>query len=109
MSITHEILANTINGTKPPAHMAQTLEAQRNADFEAKVKTVVGILEARGYCPVSKLVDAAEGYDLNPQQKAAVNKWLMEHAYAKPKSVEISGKDGGPIPLLLTHEDAGIL
>ena len=89
--------------------MAKHPDDARNEEMDTKVKNVVSILEDMGHCPVTKLVQAAEGQDLSPQQKAAVNRWLMEHAYAKPKSLEVTGKDGGPIPLQITASDAGIL
>ena len=109
MNITHEVIANKINGSKPPKHMATTLEDSRNADMDTKVKTVIEILESLGHCPVTKLVEAAQSQDLNPHQQAAVNKWLMEHAHAKPKTVELTGKGGGPLALIVTQEDAGLL
>lgn len=97
MSHIQHLLLNKANRTKPPKHMAQTLEDSRNADMDTKVKTVIDILESMGHCPVTKLVEAAKGEDLNPQQQAAVNRWLMEQAYAKPKAVTHSGDADSPV------------
>ena len=86
--------------TPPPAHMATTAAQKVTNDMDANVKSVVAILEAKGHCPVTKLVEASKDANLNAAQQAAVNKWLMEHAYAKPKAVEITGAAGGPMQVV---------
>lgn len=91
--------------TPPPAHMATTAQQRVINDMDANVKSVVAILEAKGHCPVTKLVEASKDVNLNAGQQAAVNKWLMEHAYAKPKSVEITGPAGGPMQVIFSKDE----
>ena len=88
------------NATPPPKHMATTAAQKVTNDMDASVKSVVSILEKKGHCPVTKLVEASQDHNLNPAQQAAVNRWLMEHAYAKPKSIELSGAGGGPMQIV---------
>lgn len=74
--------------------MAKHPEDARNEEMDTKVQTVVEILEAQGHCPVTKLIEASKSQDLSPQHQAAVNRWLMEHAYAKPTSIKHEGNVG---------------
>lgn len=108
MSCSSEALTNAANASKPAKETATTLKDGRQADMDASVKTVASILEAKGHCPVTKLIEAQGNEKLEPHQQAAVNKWLMEMAYAKPKSIELTGKGGGAIPLYLTSDDADL-
>jgi len=101
MSIARQYMANKINGTKPAKHRAMPLAEIRDADMHAQVRSVIEILESMEHCPVSELVKAAKGMDLNPFQKVAVNRWLMEQAYPKPKSIVHSGDSREPVRFVI--------
>lgn len=87
--IGRHVLENEAMGVPPDGY--RTAEQKRSDEMATKIGSVATILEFLGYCPVTELVNAARKRGLTEQQKAAINKWLMEQAY-KGSTLEVKGK-----------------
>lgn len=84
------VLANAINSVPPKGY--KPMSKRRDEELTTDVEGVAEILKRLGHCPVEELVNAAKFGELTEQQRAAVNKWLMEMAYAKSTVSKVSGK-----------------
>lgn len=111
MSNFQQLIVGVQNAAKPVENMGHTLEDRNDRDFNSSGTAVARQLAARGYDPVEKLVDACtdEDSELSLWQKTVLDRELLQYMHPKLRATEITGKGGGPIPLLLaTLEDENI-
>ena len=104
-SIEREVVENARINAGVPAHVIPTPLSARNAELETNVDEVAAKLEAMGFDPLDKLVKLVQSGNLTETQEAAVAKWIMPYRYPQKRAVELTGKDGGAIPLVLTRDD----
>lgn len=60
-----------------------------NKDAAVNIKSVIETIEAMGYDPVKKLVEARNGTGLNEFQKVAIDKELMKYVHPQKKAVDM--------------------
>ena len=99
--ITHEQIACGV-----PRSVLPSATQARQDEMETDVDEVAAKLAALGYDPLIKLVEIANSDTLSEHQKASINKWLMPYRYPQKRAVELTGKGGGAIPLVLGSDDA---
>jgi hypothetical protein len=71
---------------------ANAKEKRENDDLNVKIADVIETLEALGYDPVKKLVEARNGANLNEFQKVAIDKELMKYVHPQKKAVDVNGE-----------------
>jgi|DEB0MinimDraft_3_1074331.scaffolds.fasta_scaffold00777_8 hypothetical protein len=78
-------------------------EKRQNADANVKIGEVIATLEAMGYDPVKKLVEARNGHNLNEFQKVAIDKELMKYVHAQKKAVDLTAQVDGTITVQVSE------
>lgn len=102
MSIAHEVLTNIRNSTKPPAHMRKSGKGKPGQTFN--LERLTGLCARYGIDPAEvafKGLDPSVTPDLDDKQRTEIALKLMEYLYAKRKSVEVTGEEGGPVELVI--------
>ena len=99
MNIAHEALTNLRNGTKPPKHMRTRGNGKPGQRFN--IQRLSELCDRYGVDPAETAVKGLIQGDLTDKERMDIALKLMEYTYAKRKSVEIAGEDGGPVELVV--------
>ena len=87
-----------------------TREDSKKEMMNANLDKVAAILDELGYDPIRKMVESRlnAGLDLNDIQRVTIDRWVAPYVHAQKKAVELTGPNGGPIPLVLSLADERI-
>ena len=100
MNIAGEVLANVRNGTKPPKHMRTRGNGKPGQKFS--IERLTELARQYNVDPAEVAFKGLQHGDLTDKERMDIALKLMEYTYAKRKSVEIAGEDGGPLELVVT-------
>lgn len=99
MNIAREALSNIQTGSKPPKHMRQRGNGKPGQRFN--IERLSDLCDRYGIDPAEVAVRGLQTGDLSDKERMDIALKLMEYTYAKRKSVEVSGEDGGPVELVV--------
>jgi hypothetical protein len=80
-------------------------DKKNNKDLKVKIGDVVATIEAMGYDPVKKLVEARNGNNLNEFQKVAIDKEIMRYVHAQKKAVDINANVNAKIEFTISEDE----
>jgi len=103
--IKREVISNAQTSTPVLRSVLPSSEQAREKELSTNVDEVSSKLQAMGHDPLEELARAAQDESLSLHQRSAINRWLMPYRYPQKRAVEITGKDGGAIPLVLSRDD----
>jgi len=99
MNIAHEVLTNVRNGSKPPKHMRTKGNGKPGQKFS--IERLTELSKHYGIDPAEVAFKGLQCGELSDKERMDIALKLMEYTYAKRKSVEIGGEDGGPVELVV--------
>lgn len=99
MNIAHEALTNLRNATKPPKHMRTRGRGKPGQKFN--IERLTELCHQYNVDPAEVAFKGLQHGDLTDKERMDIALKLMEYTYAKRKSVEIAGEDGGPVELVV--------
>ncbi len=81
------------------------VDKKNNADLSCKIDEVIATIEAMGYDPVKKLVEARNGNNLNEFQKVAIDKEIMKYVHAQKKAVDVNANINAKIEFTISEDE----
>lgn len=81
-------------------------DKKNNKDLKVNIGDVVATIEAMGYDPVKKLVEARNGNNLNEFQKVAIDKEIMKYVHAQKKAVDVNSTSNHQINVVISEKES---
>lgn len=96
----NEAVHNVRTATKPPKHMRTRGNGKPGQKFN--IERLTELAKQYNVDPAEVAFKGLQCGELSDKERMDIALKLMEYTYAKRKSVEIAGEDGGPVELVVT-------
>lgn len=100
MNLAQEALMNVNTSSKPPKHVRTKGLGKPGQRFN--LERLSELCDKYGIDPAEVAVRGLQAGDLSDKERMDIALKLMEYTYAKRKSVEVTGEEGGPVELVVT-------